>query len=172
MTKLNTRYHVHCPYVRAREYLHEVLQEASQNRLPRLLSLTAPVPGTGIEFTKEVRVVCAPGVDPMHFDEPWKVSWEPVAGGTYPTFDGQLTVRADEDYDGAILELTGEYTPPLGTAGILFDAALGQKIAKATTIRLLSNLSEEMIGRYEREEAEKKAPAQRVPHEFSQDRYH
>jgi hypothetical protein len=49
-----------------------------------------------------------PGIDPMHFDQPWKVRWEPTAGGIYPAFAVVLAVRADEDYDDSMLELAGD----------------------------------------------------------------
>ena len=33
--------------------------------------------------------------DPTHFDQPWQLHWEPESG-PYPTFDGTLTIHADE----------------------------------------------------------------------------
>jgi hypothetical protein len=155
MTTIKESLHVECPYVRAKAYLHDTLAQACASGAPQRLHLTAPLPGTQIEFQKTVLVHYGCGTDPMHFDEPWIVNWEAEQGGIYPSFRGALTVRADEDYTGAILELSGAYTPPLGVAGSVFDKALGQKIASATMQTLLAQIAGEMLERYRREEAAK-----------------
>lgn len=155
MTSIKESLQLACPYVRARAYLHEMLEDAALNQTPQLLHLTTSVPGTNIEIEKSVLVMYAHGSDPMHFDEPWTVCWTPEPGGVYPAFSGTLTVRADEDYRAAILELEGAYSPPMGTAGRLFDKALGQRIARLTMQTLLRNVGSEMTVRYGREEAAK-----------------
>jgi hypothetical protein len=155
MTRITESLHLACPYVRSRAYLHELLESPAAGGAPQLLHLTTSVPGTNIEIEKGVRVTYAHGSDPMHFDEPWTVQWTPEPGGVYPAFSGTLTVRADETYSGSILELEGQYSPPLGTAGKMFDKAFGQRIAGLTMQTLLSNLASEMVARYEREEAAK-----------------
>lgn len=155
MTSIKESLCLGCPYVRARAYLHEMLEDAALSRAPQPLHLTTSVPGTNIEIEKGVRVTYSHGSDPMHFDEPWTVCWTPEPGGVYPRFAGTLTVRADEDYTGAILELEGTYAPPMGAAGRLFDKALGQRIAALTMKTLLRTLASEMMLRYKREEAAK-----------------
>lgn len=155
MTSIKETLRVACPYLRAREFLHQTLQEAAEGALPQLLTLTAHIPGTGIEMEKGVRVTYAHVGDPMHFDEPWTMSWTPEPGGTYPAFSGMLTVRADENYTTAVLEVEGSYEPPLGAAGQLFDKALGQRIASATLQNLLAKIAAEMVRHYDREEAAK-----------------
>jgi len=154
MATITESLHVPCPYVRAKSYLHETLSEAAKNA-PQPLQLTATLPVADVQLEKTVLVHYAKGTDPMHFDEPWNVTWEPRPGGVYPSFSGTLTVRADEDYTGSILELAGAYAPPLGVAGALFDKALGQKIASVTMGELLAKIAERMMERYEREEAAK-----------------
>lgn len=146
-----------CPYVRAREYLHEALSQAAKSQTEQPLLLTAPLPVGQIEIEKGVRVHYLTATDPMHFDEPWYIGWEPEPGGVYPSFSGVLTVRADEDYGSAILEITGSYAAPLGAAGALFDKAVGRNIAQKTMQALLSKISARMCERYRREEAAKKA---------------
>jgi hypothetical protein len=90
----------------------------------------------------------------MHFDEPWHIHWKPQAG-PYPEFDGELTVRADETYESARLELTGSYRPPGGALGAAFDWAAGSRIASATAGALLARLGDEMKSRYEADEQAK-----------------
>jgi hypothetical protein len=155
MTKLHESLRIQCPYLRAKEQLRAALQQAAQSGVPQTLQLSAVLPATNLALAKNVRVTYGPAVDPMHFDEPWRVQWAPEAGGIYPSFDGKLTVRADERYESAILELDGEYRPPLGAAGRAFDAALGHKIASDTAQRLLEKLASQMITCYESEEAGK-----------------
>jgi hypothetical protein len=120
---------------------------------PHLTKLSVPYPGGGI--SKNVLVSYRKAIDPMHFDEPWDVHWTPEGGGPYPDFDGALTVRADENYTSAILELHGAYTPPLGAAGEVFDAVIGSKIASITAQTLLAQIAREVEERYGREEGAK-----------------
>lgn len=155
MTSIKESLHIACPYARARGYLHDLLQDAALSHEPQLLHLSAPLPGTHLELEKGVHVTYAHATDPMHFDEPWTVRWTPEPGGMYPSFSGTLTIRADEVYRAAILELEGQYAPPMGTAGAVFDLALGHRIASATMQRLLSIIGDDMVARYKAEEAEK-----------------
>lgn len=155
MANINETLYVQCPYVRARQYLEDAVKDAAHSGLPQSLELTALVPATKVEVAKRVRITYAPATDPMHFDEPWKVHWAPEAGGIFPSFSGQLTVRADESYRSCILEITGTYTPPLGAAGRIFDVAIGNTIAAATAQRLLEQIAADMIQRRKVEEAAK-----------------
>lgn len=158
MSTLQERLVVACPYVRAREYLSDTLSEPANQHREERLPLTAQVEHLPAQFEKNVVVRYSAGRDPMHFDEPWHVSWSPEGGGPYPDFSGELTVRADEGYGSSVLELTGTYTPPLGAAGKVFDAAVGRKIASVTAQNLLASIAAQMVERYEREEAAKKQP--------------
>lgn len=144
---------VACPYKIAREYLAGDMKERAQTQTPITLTLRAPL--AGADVTKNVLVTFARSTDPMHFDEPWSVHWTPEDGGPYPDFSGELTVRADEDYTTAILELCGEYKPPGGLLGAAFDRALGAKIASATAKSLLAEIAAGMEGRFRRAEREK-----------------
>ncbi|HEV3153855.1 MAG TPA: hypothetical protein VGZ02_08640 [Candidatus Baltobacteraceae bacterium] len=155
MTNLDERFTVECPYVRAREYLADILRPAAAESGPQRLPLTAKFGPVPAELEKTVLVSYAPGSDPMHFDQPWLVSWTPEGGGPFPDFTGDLTVRADETYRTAVLELRGTYKPPLGAAGAAFDAAVGHKIASATAQTLLATLAAGMKTRYDQEEAAK-----------------
>jgi hypothetical protein len=146
-------YLVHCPYARAREQLRAAIETAGPDAAIKRLTLALPIGGATIE--RRVRVNYEHGTDPMHFDEPWRVRWTPEEGGPYPDFEGELTVRADETYEGAILELRGQYTPPLGIVGKAFDALAGSKIAATTTRGLLASLAARIEAQYRSEEAAK-----------------
>lgn len=155
VTHVFERIFLQCPYVRAREYLREALEAAADGNAVQSLPLTAPLaflPGT---LEKNVLVRYARGSDPLHFDEPWNVYWTPEGGGPYPDFAGVITVRADESYRAAVLELQGEYAPPFGPVGRAFDMVLGAKIASATAKQLLRQIATSMEERYHSEEAAK-----------------
>jgi hypothetical protein len=157
MSELLERRVVRCPYHLARQYLAESVGARAASGEPGPLQLTLDVPGG--ELVKEVVVTYGPATDPMHFDQPWKVGWKPQAG-PYPEFDGELTVRADETYESALLELQGSYKPPGGALGTAFDWALGGRIAAATAQALLQRIGAEMESRYARDERAKNAGAQ------------
>lgn len=144
---------VACPYKIAREYLSGDMKELAQSHDPITLTLRAPLAGADVR--KDVIVTFARSADPMHFDEPWSVHWTPEGGGPYPDFKGELTVRADEDYTTAILELRGKYQPPGGIVGAAFDRALGTKIASATAKALLAEIAAGMEVRHARDERSK-----------------
>jgi hypothetical protein len=67
------------------------------------------------------------------------IQWAAHDGGLYPVFTGTLTV---EDTGGNFcrLNLDGSYEPPLGFAGQLFDAVIGQRIALAACRQLLDDI--------------------------------
>lgn len=155
-TIMNEQLRIDCPYVRAKTYLHRMLSPRSNDNVPHELELNANVPATHIELAKHVLVRFSPAADRMHFDEPWQVNWIPEPGGIYPSFQGQLTVRADEGYRTAVLELQGTYTPPLGAAGKTFDSVIGRRIAAGTAQNLLGQIARDMREQYLREEAAKK----------------
>ncbi|MBV8364611.1 MAG: hypothetical protein JO193_08620 [Candidatus Eremiobacteraeota bacterium] len=157
MTHLYQRLIVSVPYHLARKYLHDALARRAELHEPTTLSLSLPVgrSALGAEVKREVVATYSAGRDPMHMDEPWKVHWTPKGGGPYPDFDGELTVRADEDYDSCALELRGDYKPPGGVAGMAFDAMVGNRIASATARELLNVLGRDVERRYEKQEAQK-----------------
>ncbi|HUY40894.1 MAG TPA: hypothetical protein VMV82_04940 [Candidatus Dormibacteraeota bacterium] len=152
MGQLTERAFVACPYHRAREYLAAGVGE----RINSGEAMTLRVPLAGIELKKDVVVTFSPGIDPMHMDQPWRVHWTPEGGGPYPDFDGELTVRADEDYTSSVLELVGDYRPPGGALGQAFDAVVGSHIATLTARNLLKRLGDEFEARYGTEEEQKR----------------
>jgi hypothetical protein len=140
MTHVFERVFLHCPYVRARQYLTEALEKTTEERVPFSIA------GGALDAT--VAVYYERARDPLHFDEPWHVFWTPESAGPYPDFAGEITVRADEDYHDAVMEISGDYAPPLGAVGKAFDLVLGGKIASATSRSLLHRIGGAMEARY------------------------
>lgn len=157
MSQLFERRVVHCPYHLAQQYLGKTVGLRAESGEGSLLTLT--VSGPGFDLSKDVRVTFAPAVDPMHFDQPWRIHWKPHAG-PYPEFDGELTVRADETYETSVLELQGSYRPPGGALGAAFDWAAGSRIATATAQALLRRIGDGMEANYRRDELAKQEPTE------------
>jgi hypothetical protein len=137
-----------CPYARARKYLRESLEPVAQTNASHALALPPARPGSP---QKTMLVRYELGRDPMQFDEPWRVFWTPQGGGPYPDFGGELIVRADQAYSGAVLELHGEYKPPTGIVGKAFDSLMGARVAAATARTLLKHIATQMEERFEGE---------------------
>jgi hypothetical protein len=154
MSQLLERRVVHCPYQRARHYLAESAGVRAESGTESRLTLT--VHGPGIDVSQDVIVVFSPAVDPMHFDQPWRIHWKPQTG-PYPEFEGELTVRADETYETSLLELRGSYRPPGGALGAAFDWAAGSRIAAATAQALLHRIGDTMEARYRCDELAKES---------------
>jgi len=152
MSKLSETIVVGCPYHLAQQYVADVLREPANK--PGIMTLRVPIGDVGV--TKDVLATVGAGTDPMHFDQPWKVHWTPI-GGLYPNFEGEITVRADEDYTTCLLELQGDYRPPGGAIGQAFDAVVGRKIASATARALLEEIAHRIVARYRSVEAAKHA---------------
>jgi hypothetical protein len=151
-TTIYERQLTNCPYVRARGFLYDSVEGAIHKAGITTLPLKASLPLLKGAIEKNVIVTYRRGQDPLRFDEPWLVHWTPEGGGPYPDFDGELTVRADESYRRAILELRGEYTPPLGTFGNAFDLVVGSKIAARTARMLLQEIARSMETHFRQEE--------------------
>ena len=155
MTNITERHFVPCPYGLAKSFLASELFPTDGGQLEWILHVAPPTP-KGIELSKDVDVFVSRAIDPMHFDEPWHVTWTPHGGGPYPTFSGTLTVRADEDWNVSALELKGSYEPPLGPAGKAFDLILGARLATLTAKALLARIGDRLLAHYRAEEAAKR----------------
>jgi hypothetical protein len=158
MTNVLQRLPVGCPYHLAEQYLAALLAPFADSGETDTVELAAPIDLLDrrvVRLVKKVDVKYGRGEDPMHFDQVWLVTWQPSGGGPYPTFSGRLTVRSDEDYTGCILELSGEYEPPLGAVGAAFDAMVGARLAASTANELLRSLGERLVARYRQNEDSK-----------------
>lgn len=153
MSELLEAHIVRCPYHLAQRYLADSVSSRAKSGEHSLLTLTAP--GPGVELAKGVIASFGSALDPMHFDQPWRIHWKPQSG-LYPEFEGELTVRADETYETSRLELRGSYRPPGGIAGAAFDLVAGGRIASATAQALLRRIGDEMEARYQHDEQAKR----------------
>jgi hypothetical protein len=100
--------------------------------------------GPGLQIVVECEVVLnmtsvstAPGLEVL------EIHWRPLGGEPYPEFKG--TLCAEPLYRGSCrLDLSGEYVPPGGIAGLAFDALFGHRIAEESIRDLLETFKTKM----------------------------
>lgn len=136
---------------------------ASADRLLTAFMDANPAPhGEGARVVLHAAEVSEPAIvtltkahRPADMTPRFAVHWQAEGGGHFPIFDGFLTVAADEDYNSYYLVIEGDYEPPGGLAGKMFDAVIGNRIAVATTRNLLISLRDTAEGVFTKEEARK-----------------
>jgi hypothetical protein len=136
---------VQWPSSRVPSYLEWYLDQLSGSDTNKAtLELKVPgdvlgVPG-GVTIGRDVTATFAPIGDELNRQEQrMSIRWSPKGGGPFPTFAGVLGLSAQSG-GICLLMLEGDYEPPLGPAGEMFDAALGQRIARATAHELLRRI--------------------------------
>jgi hypothetical protein len=107
------------------------------------------------EIARDARVTLEPAHRPGDMTPRYSVHWRDAADGPYPHFEGTLTVAGDEDYSAFWLSLEGQYTPPGGIGGQIFDAVVGKRIAESTAGSLLAEIRDEIETQFNAEEARK-----------------
>jgi hypothetical protein len=107
------------------------------------------------EMTRDATVTLAPAHRPEDMTPRMSVHWRDAYDGPYPHFHGTISVAGDEDYSAFWLVLDGEYAPPGGLGGQLFDAVIGNRIADITARGLLEEIRADTERRFNAEEAHK-----------------
>ncbi|MGA8576669.1 MAG: hypothetical protein WB609_13415 [Candidatus Cybelea sp.] len=104
--------------------------------------LRVPVNGTsqGLFLDREVRIEAWRDRDDQNLNDRILVRWTPEGSVVFPKFAGTLVVWGKGDRELSFIELDGDYKPPLGAAGELFDEAIGHRIAQSTGRELLKDL--------------------------------
>lgn len=136
---------VACPAEAAQAFLERdfELQHSQEQRVA--LHVRVPVWGS-LSLDKEVDAVLSPAAGGA--DCGMRVTWEP-GQGLFPRFHGLLRALPTGP-ESAILELRGEYEPPGGTLGMMFDRMVGRRLARATIDNLLARVGRTLSAEYER----------------------
>ena len=95
----------------------------------------------GLVFGHRVLVRFDPRRRPVEvgrYDDRLVFSWKPDPPGPFPDFEGRLTILPYGTQSEFILK--GQYDPPFGLLGRIFDAVAGKRIAAATAVSLLGKL--------------------------------
>jgi hypothetical protein len=153
MTKIEQRQLVHAPLASAKRFLdgfftahHDANDDAAH------VTLHAG------EISRDAIVTLSPAHRPGDMTPRFTVKWKDAQDGPYPHFDGTIVVAGDDDYGSFWLVLEGEYAPPGGIGGQIFDAVIGKRIAEHVAAGLLAEIRDETERLFQAEEA-RKSPA-------------
>ncbi len=141
---------VRCPFSVAHEYAEDFLRDAERSvevHVP-LRDFIAGLPGAARAPVKMVFALHPDEAESGRLHDALAIEWH---AGTrlFPLFHGTLRLRI-ASVDSTLLTFEGAYRPPLGPVGVVFDAAVGQRIARATMSELLDRIAAAL----ERREAE------------------
>jgi hypothetical protein len=93
-------------------------------------SIVFPLPKAagGASVEKMVRVALKVH---RHRERLVEISWDPIDSELFPRFHGSFKTNQGEK-TSCVLTLEGEYSPPGGPVGAVFDAVAGSHIARAS----------------------------------------
>jgi hypothetical protein len=106
------------------------------------ISLRFPLPSIvidGLTLEKRVRLIFHASAPTGNHEQSLTFGWRPLGTKSLPDFDGTLHAT-DEQNSHCRLVIGGTYTPPGGSAGMLFDRLIGGRISAATLTALLRQL--------------------------------
>ena len=157
MTKLKRSRALRCPWVRAIAYFDRYILNLPRSERARgsELRLRVPLDSVGLRgdvaIDRDVVMSFEPIANPQGLEHGVSTGWMPVGNSALPVFHGSLRITAATPKSSVIV-LDGEYEPPFGTLGKMFDAAIGKRIAEATGDELLKTLAETIELNYMTEE--------------------
>ena len=141
MTQIRVHKYVGCPFSAA----IELAEEAVKQRSGLYLTPTPPL-GERVRFAAASTDDTSDGA---RKHEALLVAWRPQTRGMFPDFRGVLTVRPKRE--GVWLRLSGQYEPPYGVFGKVFDLFAGRVIARHTIHNFLGDVAADIEAAYARE---------------------
>jgi hypothetical protein len=143
-TTISASERIDCPPQEVEGRLERFLDRMVLGRGELLFDLRLPASALGLpsRLALEKRVIAKLSYvrDADELNRMVSLSWAPEGGGPYPTFSGTLVADAAVDADGSVVSISGQYEPPGGIAGGIFDVLLGRHIARATLRELLKRI--------------------------------
>lgn len=146
MTKISVAQYVECPFSAAMEYAEKAILEKKE-----LYLTPAPAVAERARFTA---ATTADASDVSRGHDALLIAWQPRNQRLFPEFRGVLTARPKGR--GVWLRLTGQYAPPYGIPGKIFDLLVGRIIARETMRHLLSELAGDIELNYRKEKLQHK----------------
>jgi hypothetical protein len=150
VTRLLAYEHVMCSTALTETYAEHYLEDLGNPSGSVCFRLRVPtadlsIPG-GVVLEKGVIAKVSRKFDDAHINKLITIEWEPE-GGAFPRFSGTLIAEPVDDGSSTLI-LDGQYTPPGGAAGALFDGAVGFWIARATARELLRQIRDGVEAKY------------------------
>ncbi len=138
MSEVRVTSYCECPFSTVMEFAERSLKERGQMQV-------SPVSSVAENVTHATRIV-DDATDTARIHDALLLAWKPDHDAAFPGFRGVLTVRPQNR--GVSMQLQGNYDPPFGLAGKLFDVVAGNRIAKLTTGRLLHQLIKDVEAKW------------------------
>ncbi|MBV8345086.1 MAG: hypothetical protein JO190_08875 [Candidatus Eremiobacteraeota bacterium] len=144
MTHLHAQMAVKCPLTeteaRLGAYFESLRSEDGVARMRLRVPMTGSSSALGLSLDREVRVEAARGRDEENLNDVTRIRWSPEGKAIFPKFEGKLVVWAGDDSASSRIEIDGDYLPPFGAAGQVFDEAIGHRIAESTAREFLKDI--------------------------------
>jgi hypothetical protein len=142
MTHLRERTAVECPLAEADARLDAYFEALRSADGVARVRLRVPVdgPALGVSLDREVRIEAARARDERNLNDLIRIAWRPEGKAVFPHFEGTLVTWASDTNKATYIELEGEYAPPFGAAGQVFDEAIGHRLAQLTAREFLSDI--------------------------------
>lgn len=144
MTHLRERTVVNCPIdeaeARLSAYLESLRDAGGTARVRLRVRVRGSSAALGLSLDREVRVEATRARDEQGLKDVTRIAWRPEGKAVFPPFEGTLAVRAGEDGKTSRIELDGEYLPPFGAAGQIFNEMIGRRLAASTARELLADV--------------------------------
>ncbi len=152
MSRLRDHVRTRCPAAEADARLESYFANHRGADGVTRLHLRVPLHGVGplpsVDLERQIIVTAVRTRDDENLNELIRIHWEPAGGGPFPSFSGTLLSWGENDPGHeSFIELDGSYDPPLGSAGEVFDEALGHEIARRTARALLEELASAIADR-------------------------
>lgn len=146
MSRVSEQLLVPCPAAEAdarlARYFSRLRRADGTVRLRLQVSLGGARRLPDVALERNVIATISRGRDIENINDVTRISWAPEGGGPFPRFDGTLLTWGEDDPRfESFVGIEGEYTPPLGAAGKLFDGIAGKRIAHRTCLALLQQIA-------------------------------
>ena len=141
--RLRERTQIHCPVEQTEARVLAFFESRADSDGATRLKLRVPIDrGGALQFSveRDVRVEVRRSRDERNLNDELRIAWSPEGTAVLPRFEGSLVVWGGEDPALSLLELDGNYVPPMGSAGQLFDETIGRRIAQVTARELLDDI--------------------------------
>ena len=126
MSEVHVTSYCECPFSAVMEFAQLSLKERGRMQVSPISTVT--------ENVSHATKLVDDGTDATRRHDALLVAWKPD-NTALPDFRGVLTVRPKDR--GVWMRLQGNYEPPFGLAGKIFDTLAGNRIASRTMQRLL-----------------------------------
>jgi hypothetical protein len=145
VSKITVERVARCPFSVAHDYAEDFLREIDERGAEVRVRLRDFVPTRRGKLRRRVRIVFDRRLDegePGRQHDAVALHW---SAGTrlFPDFHGALRLRI-ASVDETLLTLEGEYRPPLGPLGAVFDLVVGRRIARSTMSELVGRIAKAM----------------------------